>query len=77
MLFDFEMAGLGSVALDAAYLKAPFPSCWCFGRLPGDVADAAMTAYEQVLQEGGLHLGKEWDASIGRRWRAGSWDGGG
>jgi hypothetical protein len=33
-IFDFEHSGWGAVALDASYLLAPFPSCWCFGRLP-------------------------------------------
>jgi Ser/Thr protein kinase RdoA (MazF antagonist) len=33
-IFDFEHAGWGPVVLDASYLLAPFPSCWCFGRLP-------------------------------------------
>ena len=33
-IFDFETSGFGPVALDAAYLRAPFPSCWCFARLP-------------------------------------------
>ena len=33
-IFDFEHSGWGTVVLDASYLLAPFPSCWCFGRLP-------------------------------------------
>ena len=33
-IFDFETSGWGAVALDAAYLLAPFPSCWCFASLP-------------------------------------------
>ena len=76
VLFDFEMAGLGAIVLDAAYRKAPFPSCSCFGLLPGDVADAATTAYEHVLEEEDVRLGREWDASVAAAWRAGSWDGG-
>jgi hypothetical protein len=43
-IFDFEHSGWGAVALDASYLLAPFPSCWCFGRLPDSVAAPAMTA---------------------------------
>lgn len=76
VFFDFEMAGLGSVALDAAYLKAPFPSCWCFALPPQDVADAATAAYEHVLEEGGLRLGEEWDASVAAAlacWAVGRW----
>jgi Ser/Thr protein kinase RdoA (MazF antagonist) len=37
-IFDFETSGWGPVALDAAHLLAPFPSCWCFARLPAEVA---------------------------------------
>ena len=37
-IVDFETAGWGPVAYDAAYLLAPFPSCWCFARLPAEVA---------------------------------------
>jgi Ser/Thr protein kinase RdoA (MazF antagonist) len=59
-LFDFEVSGLGSIALDTTYLRAPFPSCWCFGALPSDVADRAASAYEAVLVNGGVRLGAEW-----------------
>lgn len=48
-IFDFEFATAGPVALDAAYLLAPFPSCWCFGPLPPDVVRDAMAAYRAVL----------------------------
>src|SRR6185437_8905973 len=41
LIFDFEHSGWGTVTLDAAYLLAPFPSCWCFGRLPAGAAAAA------------------------------------
>jgi aminoglycoside phosphotransferase (APT) family kinase protein len=43
-IFDFETSGWGPVVLDASYLLAPFPSCWCFGRLPAWVAAPAWTA---------------------------------
>jgi Ser/Thr protein kinase RdoA (MazF antagonist) len=75
-LFDFEMSGLGSVALDAAYLQAPFPSCWCFGLPPRDIARAAMNAYERVLDEAGVRLGIEWDSSVAAAlacWVVGRW----
>ena len=49
-IFDFETSGWGAVALDAAYLLAPFPSCWCFGRLPASVAAPAMSAYAAVAR---------------------------
>jgi Phosphotransferase enzyme family len=49
-IFDFEHSGWGAVVLDASYLLAPFPSCWCFGRLPASVAAPAMAAYRGRLE---------------------------
>jgi aminoglycoside phosphotransferase (APT) family kinase protein len=49
-IFDFETSGWGPVVLDAAYLLAPFPSCWCFATLPAEVAAPAMDAYRAVVQ---------------------------
>ena len=33
-LFDFEGAGWRNAALEAAYCRAPFCTCWCVARLP-------------------------------------------
>jgi Ser/Thr protein kinase RdoA (MazF antagonist) len=63
-LFDFETSGWGPVVLDAAYLLAPFPSCWCFARLPAEVAAAALDAYRAVVQAAGLELSPDWDAAM-------------
>ena len=62
--FDFERSGLGPAALDAAYLLAPFPSCWCFAELPADVTDLAMRAYRDALEAGGVEAGPEFDAQL-------------
>jgi hypothetical protein len=56
-IFDFGHSGWGPVVLDASYLLAPFPSCWCFGRLPDSVAAPAMSAYRGCLQAAGIDLG--------------------
>lgn len=48
-LFDFEFSTGGPVALDAVYLVAPFPSCWCFAPLPDAVVADALAAYRSVL----------------------------
>jgi Ser/Thr protein kinase RdoA (MazF antagonist) len=61
-IFDFETSGWGCVALDATYLLAPFPSCWCFASLPAAVAAPAVTAYRSCLQDAGIELGRHWDA---------------
>jgi Ser/Thr protein kinase RdoA (MazF antagonist) len=63
-IFDFEHSGWGAVALDASYLLAPFPSCWCFGRLPASVAAPAMSAYCRRLEAAGIGLGPSWDVAI-------------
>ncbi len=61
-IVDFETAGWGPVAYDAAYLLAPFPSCWCFARLPAEVAGPAVEAYRARLQAAGLELGPDWES---------------
>jgi len=63
-VFDFETSGWGPVVLDAAYLLAPFPSCWCFATLPAEAAAPAMDAYRAVIQGAGIELGPEWDAAL-------------
>jgi hypothetical protein len=63
-IFDFETSGWGSVVLDAAYLLAPFPSCWCFADLPAEVAAPAVDAYRETLGAAGIGLGTEWDAGV-------------
>jgi Ser/Thr protein kinase RdoA (MazF antagonist) len=62
-VFDFETSGWGPVVLDAAYLRAPFPSCWCFASLPAEVAAPAVEAYRAVLAAAGIHLGPGWEAA--------------
>jgi len=62
-IFDFETSGWGPVVLDAAYLLAPFPSCWCFARLPEAAAAPAIAAYRAGLQDAGIVLGPDWDAA--------------
>lgn len=63
-LFDFETSGWGPVALDAAYLLAPFPSCWCFASLPADVAEPALEAYRDQVTGAGGTLGSDWDVAL-------------
>ena len=63
-LFDFEVSGWGPVALDAAYLLAPFPSCWCFAALPAEVAGPALQAYRDQLTRAGVTLGPDWDVAL-------------
>jgi Phosphotransferase enzyme family len=62
-IFDFEFSSWGPVVLDAAYLLAPFPSCWCFATLPNDVTAPAVDAYRACLQAAGVDMGRYWDAA--------------
>lgn len=62
-IFDFETASVGSVVFDAAYLLAPFPSCWCFARLPSAVTAPAVAAYRARLKVAGIDLGPDWDTA--------------
>ncbi|GAA2365538.1 hypothetical protein Cme02nite_31370 [Catellatospora methionotrophica] len=47
-LIDFEHAEWRHVAWDVAYLRVPWPSCWCSWRLPDEVADRAIARYRQA-----------------------------
>src|SRR4051794_203609 len=48
VLLDFEDAQWRHVAWDVAYLRAPWPTCWCAWRMPEHVAAAALTAYRRI-----------------------------
>jgi hypothetical protein len=61
-LIDFETSGWGAVALDAAYLLTPFPSCWCFASLPPGATATALQAYGEEVAAAGVDLGPDWDA---------------
>ena len=61
-IFDFETSSAGSPALDAAYLVAPFPSCWCFAAVPEGISAAGMNAY---LAAGGTATTDELAAALG------------
>ena len=63
-LLDLERCSPGSIALDAAYLLAPFPSCWCFGRVPQDLAGAGLAAHRTALADHGIVLGDGWDVAV-------------
>jgi hypothetical protein len=48
-LIDYEHGNYASVLLDASYVVAPFPTCWCFGRLPEGLAVRALATYRTEL----------------------------
>jgi Ser/Thr protein kinase RdoA (MazF antagonist) len=67
-LLDFERSSWGSVVLDAAYLIAPFPSCWCFAGLPAEAAEPALAVYRAGVaaagQEPAHGPGRDWDQAV-------------
>ena len=50
-LIDFEHAELRHRAWDVAYLRAPWPSCWCSWLIPDEVAEAALARYCRTAGE--------------------------
>ncbi len=48
-LLDFEFSMPGHALLDAGYWRMGFPSCWCAGTVPGEVADRIEATYRGVL----------------------------
>lgn len=47
-LLDFEGAQWRHVAWDVAYLRVPWPSCWCSWRMPAGVGARAFDAYREA-----------------------------
>ena len=48
-LFDFEGAGWRHAAVEAAYCRAPFCTCWCLARLPEGLTDGMEAAFLSAL----------------------------
>lgn len=48
-LFDFEGAGWRHAALEAAYCRAPFCTCWCMARLPEGMVERMEAAFLGAL----------------------------
>jgi hypothetical protein len=63
-IIDFETSGWGPIALDVAYLLAPFPSCWCFASLPAEAAGPALLAYRDQVTSAGIDLGPDWETAL-------------
>ena len=57
--FDFEFCGFRHALLDAAYLRAPFPTCWCANRLPPDLVPRLEEAYRAELVQGCPEAGED------------------
>ncbi|MFI5954296.1 hypothetical protein [Cryptosporangium sp. NPDC051539] len=49
VLIDFEFTEFRSVAWQAAYLRVPWPSCWCSWRMPPEAAGLALDRWRETL----------------------------
>jgi aminoglycoside/choline kinase family phosphotransferase len=49
ILVDFEFASLGHMLLDASYWRMGFPTCWCAGRVPAEVAARIERVYRSTI----------------------------
>jgi hypothetical protein len=47
---DFEGGCIRNIMLDAAYLRVPFPSCWCAFALPAGMTDAMFAAWRAEVR---------------------------
>src|SRR4029077_11966885 len=63
-MFDFEVSSAGCAALDFGYLVAPFPSCWCFGFLPDQLASDAQAAYWEAFGSSGVVRDHDWEVAV-------------
>ncbi len=50
--FDFEAAGYRHALVDVAHYRIPFPNCWCWRAVPGDVSHGMETSYRTALAAG-------------------------
>jgi hypothetical protein len=49
ILLDFEWAEFRHVGWAAAYLRVPWPTCWCSWRMPDEVTDAALDRWRETM----------------------------
>jgi hypothetical protein len=47
VFFDCEGAQMRHALIDATYFLAPFPTCWCCAKLPGDLPQRLLAAYRE------------------------------
>jgi aminoglycoside/choline kinase family phosphotransferase len=79
VLVDFEEAAFRHVAWDAAYLRVPWPSCWCAWAIPETVATDVLGRYfraggEQTFWADAAALERDVDlATLGWGLISGAW----
>ncbi|WP_132125074.1 hypothetical protein [Actinocrispum wychmicini] len=77
---DFEGGCVRNIMLDAAYLRVPFPSCWCAFALPAGMTDAMFAAWRAEvrvmwpdLADDGVMLPRMLDAQLFWVWASTFW----
>jgi hypothetical protein len=79
VLLDFEFALWRPIAWDAAYLRVPWPTCWCAWSLDAGAAEVALARWrDEVAVSWPDVLGVDFDhdlelATEAWAWLAGSW----
>ena len=59
VLLDYEFAEIRHRAWDVAYLRVPWPTCWCAWRLPDAVAEAALDRYRAAVAPSVPYVGSD------------------
>lgn len=79
VLLDFEFALWRPIAWDAAYLRVPWPTCWCAWSLEASAAEVALDVWRrEAARTWPDVLGRDFDhdldlATEAWAWLAGSW----
>ena len=65
VLLDYEFAEVRHLVWDVAYLRVPWPTCWCAWRLPDAVAQAAVAQYRDRVAPAVPYVGSSaFDADL-------------
>jgi hypothetical protein len=59
VLLDYEFAEIRHPVWDVAYLRVPWPTCWCAWRLPDAVAESAVARYRAAVAPHVPHVGSD------------------
>ena len=79
VLLDFEFALWRPIAWDAAYLRVPWPTCWCAWSLEASTAELALEQWRTTVAPTWPAVGsQDFDHDLGLAteawaWLAGSW----
>ena len=58
-LLDFEGAEIRHLVWDVAYLRVPWPTCWCAWRIPSELTDRLVRRYRERVAPSLAYVGTE------------------